>query len=279
MINKIFLTGSSGFLGSQLLKILRFSGYDVYEIPRSYSLMSEIDFLRLFEKKSEGSTLIHAAAAGVVQATRFEECAKVNIISTNDLVRAAVNNGIEHVIVCGTCFEYGRTGNAVEQLKEIDALDPIGNYAFTKACSFLSLESLYSETLINISYLRIFQIFGDCDFRARLYPDLLSAAILGQDFAMSKGSQLRDFVHVDDVCSCILSIIGANNGWQVLNVSTGIATSVYDFACFHWERLEAKGRLVRGEILQKSPEIFRLVGEPSDLFGKLVRPFNLFPYE
>ena len=94
-----------------------------------------------------------------------------------------------------------------------DELQPVGYYAMSKAAVFIALQ--FQNLDINFSYLRLFHVYGSNEHHSRLYPSLCKAALTGKDFPMSSGEQIRDFIHIDDVCKSIDKAIDLNIGWNV----------------------------------------------------------------
>ena len=78
---------------------------------------------------------------------------------------------------------------------------------------------------IGISYQRIFQVFGDGENENRFWPSLRRAAINGEDFHMSKGNQIRDFIDVK-IAGEIIAKIALENKIGAFNVCSGIPKSV-----------------------------------------------------
>ena len=212
--------------------------------------------------------LIHLASAGVVDSKcSFFNNVDFNIFESHRLIASAIKSGCSNVIVTGTCFEYGLTGNSNLFLDVHDELQPVGYHAISKAVSFHQFERKYSSEKVNFSYLRLFQVYGKHEHQSRLYPSLVSAAKSNLDFPMSSGVQIRDFIHIDKVCDAIYNAQRNDNGWEVHNICSGIPRTVYEFAEEQWQKLEAKGKLLPGKISHKQSALHRIVGKPSTLLS------------
>ena len=150
------------------------------------------------------------------------------------------------------------------------------NLLWDKALGFLECKEFALKLDVNITYARLFQVFGEGEKNSRLYPSLISAGIKGNDFKMSSGTQIRDFIHVNDVVNALIEEINLLSKWQVINICSGIGTSVRDFADFQWKNINAKGKLLIGEIPSKEEKLVRLVGKPSNnKRRKLINPFYI----
>ena len=257
----ILITGSTGFIGKNFYSFARERREMIILAPRylfDLTIEEQCDYL----SQNKVSCLIHLAAAGVTNSrSSFYDNFQFNVIKSNQLIDSALKVGCTNFIVAGSCFEYGLTGNTVQFLDVGDQLMPVGYHAISKAALFLYLKTKFEKLRLNFSYLRLFQVYGQNEHQSRLYPSLYKAAITGQDFPMSSGEQIRDFIHVDDVCKTIDKAIDLNIGWNVQNVCMGIPLSVLEFAQLQWKSLNAKGQLLPGKIHQKQSTLLRLVGK------------------
>lgn len=143
-MNAAFVTGSTGFIGRNLVERLTASGRKVYaftrgprgDIPagavevRGDILAPEtyIDALR------ECSTLYHCAARITFRAEDFAEAFAVNVEGTRAVFKAASLAGTRRAVLLGACAVFGTSASPTRLLNETAApLISRGNvYAFTK---------------------------------------------------------------------------------------------------------------------------------------------------
>ena len=93
---------------------------------------------------------------------------------------------------------------------------------------------------------------------------------------MSQGNQVRDFTHVYDVVNALIDEIDLISEFQIVNVCSGVGTSIRDFASYHWSKMNAKGSLLFGNIPSKDNDLKRLVGLPSLECGRQkINPLNI----
>jgi nucleoside-diphosphate-sugar epimerase len=275
----IFVTGAGGYIGSSLCIKLNEIGYSVTSIDTK--TLTSIDPEALFaffvrEKATPDSIIIHAAASGVNSKNQLSEDVRCNVIATEKLIRAANLFDIKKFIVLGTCFEYGVTGNLVKLLDIVDPLKPIDNHSLSKVFKFHLCQALANELYLDLSYLRLFQVYGGAENQNRLFPAMKAAINSGVDFRMSTGTQIRDFIHISSVVSFIVNEINLLNSFQVLNVSSGIGTSVRDFVDYYWNKLNSNSKLIVGSLDQKQSLLSRVVGKPSTEYKRFkIDPFYL----
>ena len=114
-------------------------------------------------------------------------------------------------------------------------------------------------------YGRIFNAYGEGQFSGNFWPSLRNAAIAGDDFAMTEGTQIRDFILVSDV-ACHLRIAAErpdlNPGRpMVVNIGTGQGLRIVDFALQQWRYFAATGSINPGAITSRGDQIARLVAD------------------
>tara|TARA_S200000501_G_scaffold375612_1_gene428110 strand:+ start:4114 stop:4950 length:837 start_codon:yes stop_codon:yes gene_type:complete len=275
----IFLTGSTGFIGKNLKGALISRNFNVISINRKiYSSRTNEDLENFLDssKIKPNSLLIHAAAAGVKYQCSFEENILINVIYLRRIINSFFKRGVRKFIILGSCFEYGMTGNDELFLNTSSKLQPVGYHSISKALSFLECKNLSLTKNLNLTYARLFQVYGEGENHSRLYPSLLNAGLKGNNFNMSEGNQVRDFTHVNDVVNSLINEIDLISKFQIINVCSGVGTSIRDFASYHWSKIDAEGSLLFGNIPSKNNDLKRVVGLPSLEGGRQkIKPLNI----
>ena len=168
---KLFITGSTGFVGSHVLKQALKDGHQVLAHRRtpnsrpSVSLQTQPTWI---EKPLSNinkcdlnhiDAIIHLAATGVSPRTApWNELNEINIGSTMDMCfLAKIINAC--IVISGSFAEYGLSGLRYDLIPANAPLEPTFPYAASKAAaSILSLSYARSENLL-LSYFRIFNAF------------------------------------------------------------------------------------------------------------------------
>lgn len=274
---KILLTGGTGFIGSYVLLELLQAGHEIVATRRTGSTpILHIDrqptwledpLQNLKDKDLEGIDLvIHLASAGVSpQKASLQDFQEVNVAAGLQLIKLAYDAGVRRFIAAGTCHEYGSEAEVWERIPPNAALRPITLYGASKAAGFMLLHAFATTNPIELLYCRIFNVYGEGQFSENLWPSLRQSAIAGDDFAMSTGEEIRDFIPVVDVARYLR--IGAERddlvpGYPlVVNIGSGTGIRVVDFAMQQWRHFGAKGILMPGAIPSRSCSISRLVAD------------------
>lgn len=258
----VAVTGANGFLGQNLIALLTARGHDVLRLVRTPSSppvprQETASVVLPGSPRDIGGVLrgidaiIHLAAAGVSPSTEERDHMEaVNVEGTLTVLRAAWIAEIQHVVIAGTWAEYGRSLDEFCPIPPSAPLRPVSDYAVSKARAFLATCSEIDALDLGVSYIRVFNAFGDHQNPDALWPSLRAAAERGDDFRLTSGDQIRDFIPVGDVAEAFVAelALGTRLGRvTVTNCGTGSGRSVREFAQHWWHALGAEGSLRFGE--------------------------------
>ncbi len=275
----IFLTGGTGFIGSHFLNFAIENGHHITAIKRNLDSITKIPLINepnwLIKGYSEINendfdnidVFIHLAAHSAnVPYDNLINLIKYNVEEPLALFEKAVNAGVKKFIVAGSCFEYGLSGERFDFIPTDAPLEPTQTYPASKALSSVAFHQFACQFKVRIDYMRIFQVFGEGEAESRLWPSLKKRALAGEDFPMTKGEQIRDFIEVTDVAIKFLdlaeNLISDNNneiGFFIKNIGSGRPQSILEFSKYWWNKWEAKGKLLIGEIPYRDGEVMRYV--------------------
>ena len=275
MPRRILITGGSGFIASHVSRAFLDQKYHVLLQSRAADLPAELrpyqDIKLLstsfmshdLETLADIDCIVHLASAGVsprkAEWNVFED---INIRGT--LVICQLASKLKaRLVIAGSSAEYGRSGLRYNQIPVDAPLEPTSPYAVSKAAGCqLSLGYARSEGL-RLAYLRIFNAFGYGQHDSNLWPSLMKSAASGQDFEMTKGEQVRDFVPVETVANQFVDAATITEMRQgspyVVNVGSGTPVTVRQFSEHWWNKSDAKGHLKIGAIPYRDNEVMSFV--------------------
>jgi dTDP-6-deoxy-L-talose 4-dehydrogenase (NAD+) len=276
---KIFLTGGTGFIGSHFIEAALQEGHSITALRRNNHnkhnyqdnvkwVDSTLDSINNEHLKNH-DVLVHLAAFSAnTPYEELSECIYWNVYAPIKLFKDAYDVGIDHFVVAGSCFEYGLSKNGIYGIDS--SLNPIMSYPTSKACSSIAFQGFTREKDVSLSYLRIFQAYGDGEKESRFWPSLKKAALDGRDFEMSDGNQVRDFVHVDQIVKKLLDEVQVQNKPKkgipkLSHIASGNPSSLKDFAKNQWKRFNASGELIFGKIRLKRGEQNRIISREEDI--------------
>lgn len=227
---KIAITGATGFIGRHILYECRKRSISPVLTGRSSCVGESYTNLdisnpppNIYHALGKPDTLIHLAWSGLHDYNslyHFENQLPVHYAFLRDLV----DQGLKNLVVAGTCLEYGMQYGP---LSEKMVVKPITPYAFAKNSLREMLKNLKTVLPFNLTWLRIFYLYGDGQPEKALYSQIKSAVQQSTEyFDMSGGEQLRDYLHVNSAADHILSLALRNEDLGVVNICSGNPISV-----------------------------------------------------
>ena len=222
----VLLTGATGFLGSHLLEALHRQGYQVTILKRSTSdtwrikhllnhvAVFDVDIQPLEDafKPRKVDAVIHTACSYGRRGESAHSVAETNLLFALRLLDAATLFKTESFINTDTFFNTG-----ISLPKYLNA------YSLSKKHFVEWLKSRSEE--IQVVNFKLQHMYGPKDDKSKFVQWLISQLKKNIDrISLTEGSQLRDFIYVDDVVSAYM--LGLENTSQMnpfteLNVGTG----------------------------------------------------------
>jgi nucleoside-diphosphate-sugar epimerase len=286
---KIAVTGATGFIGSHFTNQALASGHSLLAIRRIHTstpripldqqplwLDRALDEVTAVDLKG-CEVLVHLAAhTGNVPYDTLANCLRWNLLAVLGLFEQARLAGIRRYVVAGSCFEYGRSGEGYDAIPTDAPLEPTNPYAVSKAAASMALKQWAVEHDLSLEILRVFHVYGEGEAKTRFWPSLRYAALAGDDLPMTRGEQIRDFLHVQDVAATFLARTVYSSGHQqavrVFNLSSGAPCTLAEFAQYWWRHWGAEGRLLFGEKPYRTGEVMQYIPGPELLMVDLHLP-------
>jgi len=244
---RFVVTGGAGFVGSHLVKLLLDNDHDVIVIDNLHtgkrenlgSVMDKIEFHELDIRNHESMKNIlknidgvfHQAALTVVQDSfsNSKEYHDVNVQGTENIFKLSIENKFK-VVYASSSSIYGHKQKM--PIEESVERKPINPYGQTKLeCEHLFEK--YSKLGGSIIGLRYFNIFGKG--QTIEYAGVITKfiEILKEGKApiiFGKGSQIRDFINVNDVAKANLMAMNCDESNLLVNIGSGKAISILELA-------------------------------------------------
>jgi len=181
------------------------------------------------------------------------------------LAEQARKAGILNFIVIGSYFEYGNSALDYWKIPTSAPLRPTQSYPTSKAAASVAFQGFAVQHGLKLKLLRLSQVFGPGEAESRFWPSLKRAASEGNDFQMSDGEQVRDFLPVEKAAQKIIEQLDFSEvvpGVPVVkNLTVGTEETLRHFAEFWWDHWGAKGKIEFGSIPYRQGEIMRMVPE------------------
>ena len=244
---KFVITGGTGFIGSHLAKYLLSKDHQVtvidnlwrgklenlsgFENEINFQKVDILNFESLREAFHDAEGIFHQAAlTSVLESyTHKEKYHNVNVDGTENVFKIGKEYGIK-IIYASSSSVYGNPIST--PINEEAERNPINPYGMTKL-EDENLAERYWKLGSEIIGLRYFNVYGTVQTSdyAGVITKFNEAIKTGNSLTVfGDGSQVRDFVSVEDVAEANLLAMQSNTKTGFVNVGTGIPTSIYELA-------------------------------------------------
>jgi nucleoside-diphosphate-sugar epimerase len=239
---RMFLTGGTGFIGAETLRLALEAGHEMLVHVRPHSAEQRlVPFAGRLERLdldlNDGRTLaaaltryrpevvLHLAWSGVANNARFDRRQFAeNIEPSCTLVEAAAAAGVGAFIGMGSQGEYG-AGSA---MREDSLPGPTSLYGAAKIATLYLTQQLAAQAGMRHAWLRLFSTYGPGDNDGWLIPMLVTEMLAGRRPRTTLGTQYWDWLHVEDVARGVLAVATTPTAAGVFNLGSGRASRVRD---------------------------------------------------
>jgi nucleoside-diphosphate-sugar epimerase len=190
---------------------------------------------------------------------------RINVDLPALFVHACKERGAR-LVMAGTFSEYQRPADR-RPLTEQSPLESGKIYGASKAAGGILASALAESLGVKLRLLRFFKVYGEGEAPHRLLPSLVAGLSRGERVALSDGTQVRDFIYVDDVVeACIKAgddmVSPARASTATWNVCTGVGHSVQTFAALVAQAMGERAELLGfGELPMRADDEPYLVGD------------------
>jgi GDP-4-dehydro-6-deoxy-D-mannose reductase len=236
-MKRLFVTGSSGFAGQSLKRLLAYGGTysDIELIAPGHRIdIRNEGALAAFIEANRPTHVIHLAAQSHVPASVKDPktTLDVNLFGTLNLLQALEMSGFDGAMLyVGSSDVYGRVESSRLPITEDYALHPLNPYAVSK----IAAEALcyqWSQTgRFRIVMARPFNHIGPGQSEHFVVPCLtkqiaeIGAGLRTNEIAHGDIDVTRDFTDVRDMVRAYLMLLESGQNGEIYNVCSGVERS------------------------------------------------------
>lgn len=144
--------------------------------------------------------------------------------ATGELVQAFAAAGGRRAVLAGSCAEYDWTGDGL-CVEGQTPLRPATLYGTCKDATRRICEALGAQLGVSVAWGRTFFLYGPGEDERRLVAAVARALVAGERAATSEGTQVRDFLHVDDVAAAFAALVSTEAEGAV-NIGAGRGVAI-----------------------------------------------------
>lgn len=274
----VLVVGGNGYLGSFLVKALLKKEAKVYIASldcKTQENQFQLDITDLEATKQVIQVvqphIVYHLAANISRNRDFSiynAMSKVNVTGTLNLLKALKEIKMDtHFIFTSTSEVYG---NNTSPLHEMQFPKPVSPYSLTKYQAEILIQTYCNNHQIKFTNLRVFNFYGENMPEQFFIPQMIKTLKRGEDFLMTKGEQIRDFLYVDDVVKAmILTAQSSNSYGETFNVCSGKGTQLADLAKEVNKYMDSKAKIVLGALPYRDSEVWEMIGDASKIKNKI----------
>jgi len=237
---RVLVTGSAGFIGARVTKMLLDEGAEVFGVDsfsddlyprekkdqrfselRAWSSFTPISGdlvdLDLLPIISQCEVVIHEAAMPglVLSWNKFSIYTHSNVIATERLLNSLARIPDVHLVYASTSSVYGL--NALGD--EGGPLNPISPYGVTKLAAEHLVDAYSRNFGLSATVLRYFSVYGPSQRPDMAYERFCEKLVTGDAIAITgDGHQSRTNTHIDDVARATVSAAHKRLAGQTMNI-------------------------------------------------------------
>lgn len=246
-MKKVIITGTSGFVGANLLRRLINDGHEVHCFFRKNYNPSRVSGVKnkfithivdlnnwnqVLElvNKIKPDWIFHLAVYGAYSTQAdWQQMISTNIMGTANLLEACVKRGFECFVNTGSSSEYG----CKEYAPREDTLpEPNSYYSVTKNSATMYCQYVAETNQCYVPTLRLYSVYGSFEEDSRLIPTIIRKGLEGKYPPLVSPDIARDFIYIDDVVDAYINVAEAKTKnasfGAIYNIGTGMQTTIGD---------------------------------------------------
>lgn len=258
-MNSVVVTGATGFIGRYTLPFLVEAGFEVHALYLQGVLtQSDLDGviwhkLDLMDYDAVQHLLEDLKVTHLLHFAWYTEHGKFWQADENldwvacslNLLKNFVTYGGKRALMAGSCAEYDWEMGHCSERETI--CNSASLYGASKQALYQISKMYCQQRNISFAWGRIFLLYGPGEVSGRFVPAVINGLLRQQKVPSSEGSQVRDFMYVQDVASAFVTLLISELTGAV-NIGSGEAISLKRVGEIIMKQLGGDGMLDYGAL-------------------------------
>jgi nucleoside-diphosphate-sugar epimerase len=268
-MKKILITGSSGFIGRELIKkLLRKKVYlyllinkkrtEIQSKKIKYIYCSLLNSKKLKKKLHAFNItdVIHCAWKGVFSRSRNSFKQNINLKMTNNILNAIKIKKINCFISLGSQAEYG---SKLNKIYENSRPNPKTEYGKVKIKILKIIKNFCKKKNIRFVWLRLFAGYGPNSDNNWIIPSTIFKLINNQKTKFTSGNQIYNFIYVSDIAYAIIKSLHNRKANGIFNLGSKKSYTIKHVIKLIFKKLKIKKKPVFGELSYRNDQIMKFL--------------------
>jgi GDP-L-fucose synthase len=257
--SKILITGSTGMVGSAVVRILKELGYNNLLTPprKELDLINTEEVKQYFQQNNPEYVFLIAAKVGGIYANMTYRADFIfdNLMMQSNVINACKEYSIKKILFVSSGCVYPKNANnpILEDYMLTGLLEPSNeHYSVAKIAGIKMCEAYHMQYGLDYAVVIPNNIYGPGDNYHPKNSHVMAATIRKFHEATQNntdveiwgsGNQMREFVYVDDVSNACISLMNSDH-IGMYNCSSEVEIAIKDLALLIGNILEFKGNII-----------------------------------
>lgn len=281
-MNKILITGITGFVGSHLAENLVKNNFKVFGLKRSNSniwrceeFKEKIIWVNIDDKENCQKilfevgidVLVHCAWIGVESNERnLWDLQSKNLSFLFELLQISKKAHVKKILILGSQSEYGQFEG---KISENHIPNPTNAYAAIKLACLELAKNFANINEINWVWIRAFSLFGEKEGDNWLIPSTLNSIKNNSKLMLTLGEQKYAYLYVKDLTEIIFRMIEKNIDSGIYNVSSKNPLSIRTIVTLIKNKVDPFFKLKFGTLEYRENQSMHIEGDIKKLEAQL----------